>query len=393
LKLELVDFKQKKDNIYLSFKNSSFVKKCNFELKLYSVVNIELNSKRGNSIDISFDLLPVANEELVLSFSTFHLSKYKSLDHEYSIVFYCFNGEKFLSYLEFICQSSGFLKNYFNFQKEGGYYILGRTKNLDIINNNKYVNIIKYNYGKAELKLNQKVINKNKGFPNKEISELNSITQILNSLILLDVATGPHNSFISQHTSFRDKINLLVNNKWSVQCSDFRDLFAWVAVSSKFRVRNIDACNYYPSFPDLIPYGHSLCEIFLDSLNKWVIFDPWFNGLMIFNLANEPIGCKELQEVRLSNKSRELKFCSVITMWNRKLISNNDTDRHYLYKTSDTKFLQYTPSSCRGICQPPYLEYFKHIRVSDVKVVRKFSFISIFHKLIHLLSNYKKQKK
>jgi hypothetical protein len=236
-------------------------------------LNIEQIKWQSNSLDVSEGkiTIPIKNEPVT---------------GEYSILI--FVGD---DYVELVRQSQQWLKQIFNFDRTGGYTILGR-RSLPI----KDSEVKLAPFPPLVLSKNPQSIN----YDPVEISifdEINHATGLLRSLWSKTIPQGPtsqsYSEFLEQ--TFEEKMRRLKTGNFSVMCQGFRDLFIHAASANKhFNIRPIEAFNYSPQLPDLISYSHSTTEIYIEQINKWVLFDPWLG--IILNKNGIPVGVKELTE-------------------------------------------------------------------------------------------------
>ena len=117
--------------------------------------------------------------------------------------------------------------------------------------------------------------------------------------------------------------------------------------------------NYYPQLPDLITYGHSTAEVWVQKLNAWVLFDPWLG--IIVTKDGVPINSDLLNKATSEDR---IVIVPVI----------KSAPRMYLLKSGDFVYNTFSPGSvsvdkftCGKLgCAPGYKEYFKNYTVRDV---------------------------
>jgi hypothetical protein len=123
-----------------------------------------------------------------------------------------------------------------------------------------------------------------------------------------------------------------------------------------------------PRFNDLVSYGHSLCEIFIKEINRWVILDPWFAGAMIVD-KDGLVGTEKLQEL---DNSQNLSLISVITTYDRHIHNGLNGKNTYKFDIDSLNLYNYSFSSKFGSCQPAYLDYFRYVRMRCVYVAPRY---------------------
>lgn len=265
---------------------------------------------------------------------------------EYSIVI--FVQDRFV---ELIRQSSSWLKHTFNFDKVGGYTILGR-RSLDISfsGSSGLTEIsplvfkekpIQINYSPADI---------------SQFPEINCATGLLREMWSRPIQQGPTSESytIFLEKTFEEKMRRVCAGEFAVMCQGFRDLFIHASSSEgSFQVRPIDAFNYHPQIPDLISYSHATAEIWVESLQRWVLFDPWL-GIMIAH-KGVPVGAKELCE--LTDKT-DLSLIPLLESMPRIYLKSNGQVVYNAFKPASVKINDF---SCQNHgCTPGYVEYFKN---------------------------------
>ena len=243
-------------------------------------LNIEQLKWQSNSLDASEGkiTIPIKNEPVT---------------GEYSILI--FVGD---DYVELVRQSQQWLKQTFNFDRTGGYTILGRRSLLTKDSKVKALSPLVFsktpqgiNYDPVEISI---------------FDEINHATGLLRSIWSTPIQQGPtsqsYSEFLEQ--TFEEKMSRLRTGNFTIMCQGFRDLFVHAASTNKhFNIRPIEAFNYSPQLPDLITYSHSTTEIYIGQLNKWVLFDPWLG--IILKKNGIPIGVKEL--IKHEEREREIR--------------------------------------------------------------------------------------
>lgn len=290
-----------------------------------------------------------------------------NLPNESSLIFVFKEKRKELNYFEIIRQGSNFLKKNYNFNLDHGYCIYGRNNisSKEEIVVNKEIKC----FSNSTIKDLIRNPNLKNDFPLSSDNQLKTISRVLQTLISYDLTTGPCKpSSEYDHASFTNKISMLKDSVYSVQCSGFRDLFVSVTASMGIRVRNIDANNYNTNVKNLVSWGHSFCEIFLTKLNKWVIFDPWYCGLMIFNEDQSPLSVTEVLN-RVTNSSYgNLQMLSMFDSWNRRVIGSSNRYNFFPHKTGNLHLMNCSSDPGGLHLSPGYLQYFKHIRITNINI-------------------------
>ena len=353
----LVGYHQDESSITLQFSSLSdelsFIKFQNIP----SAIDIKSYKNKSHHIDLPKSVLWDIFCHLFSKCNIMIPLEDETIDSEYSIVLFNHND-----YVEIVRQSSGFLKEKFLYDRQGGYSLLGRHSietNGKNYSNNYPIKL----YGKPMMNPfgleTTNSLNSVSAF-----REINFAAHLTRKLYEVNIKQGPSSldypEFLKQ--SFKDKLNLVSSGKFSLQCAGFRDLFLHASESiSSLKVRAIGAFNYEPFLPDLIPYSHAAVEIWIEDLDKWVLFDPW-NGFYISE-NGLPVSANRLSG---ADKTDKLSIVPILTTLSRYTLGGNST--------SDTSF---SPSKlslheyfCNELgCSPPYLEYFNHIHIIEHVVV------------------------
>lgn len=275
-------------------------------------------------------------------------------DGEYSILVFVGND-----WFELVRQSSEWLENKFSFKRLGGYTILGR-RSVEIYGN------LKRNL--SPLKLNKKPYLDNiQAAGESKFKEVRIATGLLWKLWSTPLRSGPidmsYREFLG-HT-LEEKLEFVRDGKFSVQCQGFRDLFIHASEGIQdLQVRAIEAYNYTPQFSDLISYGHSTLEIWIDSIEKWVLFDPWL-AIMVYH-NGMPVGAGDLHRHRsIDNPSRYVVFPLIDTI-ERKFLSDKAYTSYDFFPSS----VSLDRFTCKDIgCSPGYTEYFYYFFIREYEIV------------------------
>ncbi|MGI9449769.1 MAG: hypothetical protein ACR2QH_03860 [Geminicoccaceae bacterium] len=285
----------------------------------------------GGKITISFDNEPNAGE--------------------YSIIIFLGSD-----YVELVRQSQVWLKNTFNFDRLGGYTILGRrsigTKSLPPTELTPLVFFDKpaqVNYTPASI---------------SSFEEINRATGLLRNLWSKPIQQGPtsqsYAAFLGQ--PFEEKMRRVKTGDFAVMCQGFRDIFLHASTAdNRFLVRPIEAYNYYPQIPDLISYGHSTAEVWIEALKKWVLFDPWLGIIVMYR--NIPVGAAEV------NQLEDTEDLFVVPLMDSMPRMYQTKEGRLIHNTYQPKEVKLNTFSCQTLgCSPGYSEYFKTYRVREFYV-------------------------
>jgi hypothetical protein len=284
--------------------------------------------------------------------------------HEYSITL-LFSSSSASHYIEIVRQSEDFLESRFGFIRPGGYCILGR-RNLRIGQSDNIQELCpQIFWGEAKVPVVKSEVEKTADY-----TEIDLARQILTELVSRNVNTGPVGKNHREYNqgSFHKKLKMLSTGRYAVQCTGFRDLFVQLAVSAHLKVRSIDANNYAPQFPDLISYSHSLCEIYISALDGYVLFDPWFAGLMLHDDSGVPLRVEDIQSVAPD----QLKLVSLLSQIDRLVIDGDGHPATYSFKANDISLNAYffIRELSTGMCG--YQEYFQYVRRRSAVIKNRF---------------------
>lgn len=284
---------------------------------------------------------------------------------EYSIILIDSTME---NYFEIVRQSEEFLIHRFGFKRLGGYCIAGR-RNFRLGRDEKLQKASpRVFFGKVEVPISQRTSDKRVHFNELEVAK-----EILEWMCAKKLNTGPIGKNHKKYdlARFSKKITMLEQGKYAVQCSGFRDLFVHAAVSCGLTVNSVDAYNYSPRFPDLVTYGHSLCEVWISNLQKSVIFDPWLCGLMV-NVNDSPIGVGHLQALQVER----MDLSAMLPRIERIIINGAGQYNSYTFHSAQVGLKTYLFNKEIGSCMPGYIEYFNHVVIRKI-IVKKRPFICL----------------
>ena len=269
---------------------------------------------------------------------------------EYSIL--VFVGDDFV---ELVRQPQQWLKEIFNFDRIGGYTILGRRSLLT---------------NDSQLTVGSPLVFSNtpQGIDYEPVKtsmydEINHATGLLRSMWSKPIQQGPtshsYSEFLEQ--TFEVKMNRLKSGDFAVMCQGFRDLFIHAASADKhFDIRLIEAYNYSPQLPDLISYSHSTAEIYIESLNKWVLFDPWLAIIVTKN--GIPVGAAEIS----SMSGEGLTIVPLVDQLPRMYQNSDGKIINKLFEPKNVSIMQF---KCEDLgCSPGYIDYFKSYSIRDFRI-------------------------
>lgn len=297
-------------------------------------------------------------------------------DTEYLLILYMkTEGGGHRELVKFVRQSQEFLYSSFNYFREGGYWIyLGGAVDIGMAPKTRTKKIKKF-YDLAEVPRSgsmPKVTLPEETLASAEL-ELMQLWNLVVDLENLGLLTGPTNgdSVAFEASSFDEKIQILRESKFAVQCSGFRDLFAHLALSLGYRVRLVDAFNHDPVFPDLIPYGHSTAEVYLNSLRKWVLFDPWFGGMVITH-EGSPLGTGDFPVAQ--TEIQDIAHWTACAQVSRRIIRGDGSEIHNNVSLPSLSMVRSTFGPLNSL-QPPYLSYFVRVILRDARLVKRKFFV------------------
>ena len=205
---------------------------------------------------------------------------------EYSVVVFIEKG-----WFELVRQSSTWLRTKFGFERPGGYTILGR-RSIEVAGD-AITTISPLEF------IGRPHLSKIKPTGTSIYPEVGYARAILELLWSQPLKQGPNSKSygVFLELPFRDKLVQIRNGKFSLMCQGMRDLFLHASEGiSGFKARAVEALNYGQAIPNLINYGHSTAEIWIEKLGKWVLFDPWL-GIMIVDGNSMPLGALDIQRM------------------------------------------------------------------------------------------------
>ncbi len=301
--------------LVLSFSGSRIKKAFAEKIKRISGDISKLEKPCGEEIDVLVSgntiEIPLMDEPEACSYSL-----WVNVEHE-----------KGRGSLELIRQSETFLRRTFRFTKENGYCILGR-RTIEPFSFDLRTRLLQ-----AKSYFASFLVSTKKPFAKTHIAPdtVAAIKRIVEEIWLEGLRTGPCNASYAQFCNLdtSEQIRHLRNGLFSVQCSDVRDLFFRMARSEGMRVRKVEAFNYYPALPELIPYGHSLIEVYHPGLKRWLLVDPWY-AIMLSNAQNSLLSCADLHEANHSDK--DIVIIPILSSTCRRVYEENGRVREIVFQ-------------------------------------------------------------
>ena len=268
-------------------------------------------------------------------------------NREYSII--VIKGK---DWFELVRQPEAWLRAKFRFEQRGGYTVLGRrTINIDT----------ESTYSPRPLVLSHTPrlqIGQVDSFPYPAIGIAVALLEFLwEKPVMQGPTTLSYREFVKQPLT--EKLRAVQEGRFSVQCAGFRELFVHAATGIKgLKVRPVDAYGSDPQLPGLTSYSHAATEIWVEQLNKWVLFDPW-NGIFV-ERDGIPVSANEMS----TYGADQLSIVPVMESIPRFHVDAHGQTQKVDY---DPNSLSLTSFTCVDAgCQPGYQLYFKIIRLRDV---------------------------
>lgn len=256
-------------------------------------------------------------------------------------------------YIELVRQSPKWLMDRFGFKRDNGYSILGRRSVQVGTGQPPSMGPLRF-VGRADIDLSNVSVN---GIA-PELQKYAQLTQAAKIMTLLwskDFLSGPtsipYSEFL-QH-GFQEKLSLIREGRFAIMCQGMRDLFLHAAVQNGLRVRAVEALNYPASFPDLTNYSHSTVEIWIDSLNKWVLADPWV-GVSVVDSDGKILSAEEIS----SAQPTSVRVLPLLPAVQRFTASATGEKRFIRVVPSDIELERYTTGMDGH--SPGFLIYFRH---------------------------------
>ena len=268
---------------------------------------------------------------------------------EYSILI--FLGD---SYLELVRQSEKWLEQNYDYKRVGGYTILGRRSISTAKGSISWPGPLAMIGRPHSIDIDPVNIS--------QFNEINLATGLLHAQLVQPIYIGPttrsYSEFLQQ--PYEEKLRRIQTGEFAVMCTGFRDLFVHASIAIPgLKIRLVDAVNYQPQIHDLITYGHSTAEVWVEQLSRWVLFDPWLGIIVTHN--GVPIGADELSKAK---NTQEISVVPVIDQINRMYRQKNGK---VVFNSFYPQCIEISKFSCDKLgCMPGYVEYFKNFKVREV---------------------------
>ena len=196
-------------------------------------------------------------------------------------------------YIEFLRQSAHSLKGGFEYTKDDGYTILGRT-NLDLPNSESLVPT-----DNSCLRPLSRALPSFPGFEGaaslpRAMAEAVAISAYIWSQ---PVRKGPSHNLKDSSACPLRMLDWIHAGKELAQCGDIINIFLNLAANSDAvtGVRYIGAFRHRPPFPDLTPYSHALAEIHVAEWKRWILIDVWCG--LLFHSDGRLLGVSDVLEM------------------------------------------------------------------------------------------------
>ena len=374
MSVNITNFSCTKNGFYLSITNHE---KCTFTARYLPKVPSKIEFDNLHSFANLIDEVKHGN----ISKLKVNFPHNEPDSHEYSIIISDSTG----NYIEIIRQSETYLYRQFAFKKINGCNIAGR-RNISLGLVGQVLTLPpRIFYGSLRKKLKLSFL--------RSIScyeEINYASRILDWLYKQKLNTGPvsKNHIRYKMASFEAKVKMLKNGEYAVQCGSFRDLFNHAATSQGLKVRSIGAVNYNPEFEGLSSYSHGLSELWVAKLDRFIIFDPWFCGLMVLD-EGLPICYEQLMSKK--DKEANLTTSFALDSMERFVVNGDGESNNYEFRSNELNLYSRSFIKALGGSMPPYLEYFKHISVQEVFLQNRFFFyLMISRNILSKIINFAK---
>jgi len=213
-------------------------------------------------------------------------------------------SKKRIGYIELLRQSAKDLKQYYNFEKKDGYTILGRT-NIILPEGKKFINS---NIPIIIPSRRPYPVSIKEFYPHERYEpEITEAIAAIRYLWSEPINIGPTNQILDSSYGVLRRLEMLRQGEWSTQCSDFRTLFNNLVLHSNIirKVRRVELRQHFPTFTDLIVNSHSISEIYVEGLHKWIAVDPWFGYL--FTVDGKYVNTQEIASMK-SEKYSKIKI-------------------------------------------------------------------------------------
>ncbi len=337
--LSIVAFTQTSEALEISFNKSVG------SIKIIHMKNVPLQLSLDELNNLATD---VTMDRRILKIPL----KNEPVDNEYSI--FVFADQ---SWFELIRQSAHWLKQKFDFGKPDGYSILGR-RSINVCGGPLYSADALEFAGRPSLPQIRPA-------GGSKFPEVKMATGLLEFLWCQPVVQGPTSKSYSdflQH-SLEAKLEIVQNGEFALMCQGMRDLFLHASEGVEgLNARAVEAFNYGRHIPDLISYGHSTAEIWIEELNQYVIFDPWL-ALMVTDTKGTPIGADQLRLENYTADKNNIEIVALIEKLPRTYRHSDGTVVQNFFRPASTCLRQF--SYVDEGYSPGLVEYFRNLVFRD----------------------------
>jgi hypothetical protein len=272
---------------------------------------------------------------------------------------------------EFMCAARGYIElirqppallSQWGMKRDTGYVILGRTSletPVTVVNDAPTdVRVETLPSSGMTFRLPAPIDSALRGAPT-EIREAARLTSWLYSqAVRSGPAPRPYDQFLK--LPLHQRVASVQAGDDAVMCAGFRDLWLAAAASSPMMgpVRHVGGYAFSPGLGDIISFSHAVAEFWVESLQKWVLIDPWFG----FSLKREGeyLGVSDLADAR--GKVGGIEVVPLVPMIKRFSLNQ---DRQDFWEHFTTTVVQVAPKldepTFSNIYQPGYLQYFRSI--------------------------------
>jgi len=201
----------------------------------------------------------------------------EELFNDATLIVFLDESRELVGYIGLMRQSETHLLNKFNFTKNNGYTVIGRTSRW-FLPNKTYQLVWRADpvYTYPDLR---------NYYPREQYPrEIREIIALMRFFWKEPMQTGPSNN---DYTNLPAdvQIDFLESGQWTIQCGEIRDIVAAYAIQSHKipGVKIVNAAQYYPRFRDLVGNEHGVMEIYSPYYQKWILVDPMFGKLFTYN--------------------------------------------------------------------------------------------------------------
>jgi hypothetical protein len=267
-------------------------------------------------------------------------------------------------YMEIVRQPPVWLKEKFDFESKNGYSILGRGSLEVKAKPRKSSTVITYS-GVPDVTLiaSQDVSSLSRQIG--EIEELLIASKIIRAIWDGEVQDSPtlksYSDFVCQ--PFENKLNQIRRGEFPVSCQGIRDLFLHGSLAFEgFQARAVNAFNHCPQFPDLIAYTHATAEVYVQSLAKWVLCDPWA-GFVLATPEGKLVSAEEV--ARQSDHLAAIPLVDQILQYHT---GSDKTTSQVSRRPIEVDVCKYTFTDVGHV--PAYTSYFRYIEYAMPKLAK-----------------------